>query len=242
MNGEAHPKVTNAHLSRLAYLYARQSTLRQVFENTESTHRQYALRERAVALGWPLDRIVVIDSDLGQSGASAADRSGGTVRACRYVNPRQSRKSSEEMSSTWKGHELAAGELGHTDTDQTTCLHVPSIGLVVAGDAAYNDDHLYLAESNPQKREEWIAALDKIESLNPRAIVASHQSAGQGRQSQDYRRDAAVHPRFRPSGGGDENGSRTLRQDAGTLSDRVNPGWALWSSARSVKSPCCRVC
>src|SRR5215471_3091326 len=76
MNNEAHQKVTTAHLSRLAYLYVRQSTLRQVFENTESTHRQYALRERAVALGWPLDRIIVIDSDLGQSGASAADREG----------------------------------------------------------------------------------------------------------------------------------------------------------------------
>jgi DNA invertase Pin-like site-specific DNA recombinase len=76
MNNEAHQKITTAHLSRMAYLYVRQSTLRQVFENTESTHRQYALRERAAALGWPLDRIVVIDSDLGQSGASAADREG----------------------------------------------------------------------------------------------------------------------------------------------------------------------
>jgi DNA invertase Pin-like site-specific DNA recombinase len=76
LNSEAHQKITSAHLSRLAYLYVRQSTLRQVFENTESTQRQYALRERAVALGWPLDRVVVIDSDLGQSGASAADREG----------------------------------------------------------------------------------------------------------------------------------------------------------------------
>ena len=76
MNSEAHQKVAAAHLSRMAYLYVRQSTLRQVFENTESTHRQYGLRDRAVALGWPLDRIVVIDCDLGQSGASAADREG----------------------------------------------------------------------------------------------------------------------------------------------------------------------
>jgi len=76
LNGEAHQKITSAHLSRMAYLYVRQSTLRQVFENTESTQRQYALRERAVALGWPLDRIVVIDSDLGQSAASATDREG----------------------------------------------------------------------------------------------------------------------------------------------------------------------
>jgi hypothetical protein len=47
-----------------------------------------------------------------------------------------------------EGHEWVAVELGHTDTDHTTCSHVPSIGLVVAGDAAYNDVHLYLAESN----------------------------------------------------------------------------------------------
>lgn len=68
--------VTTSHLERDAYLYVRQSTLRQVIENTESTQRQYALRQRAVALGWPSDRVVVIDSDLGQSGASAADREG----------------------------------------------------------------------------------------------------------------------------------------------------------------------
>ena len=66
-------------------------------------------------------------------------------------------------------------ELGHTDTDYTTCLHVPSIGLVVAGDAAYNDVHLYLVESSAQNRQEWIAALDKIESLSPRAVIASHK-------------------------------------------------------------------
>jgi DNA invertase Pin-like site-specific DNA recombinase len=54
----------------------RQSTVRQVLENTESTQRQYALRQRAVVLGWPLERVVVIDSDLGLSGASATDRQG----------------------------------------------------------------------------------------------------------------------------------------------------------------------
>ena len=64
------------HIKRNAYLYVRQSTLRQVFENTESTKRQYGLRQNAVALGWPVERIVVIDSDQGQSGASAVDREG----------------------------------------------------------------------------------------------------------------------------------------------------------------------
>src|SRR6266516_7390607 len=69
-------KVTAAHLARTAFLYVRQSTLRQVVSNTESGQRQYALRQRAVALGWPAEQIVVIDSDQGQSGASAADREG----------------------------------------------------------------------------------------------------------------------------------------------------------------------
>jgi len=76
LTADAHQKVTAAHLKRNAYLYIRQSTLRQVLENTESTKRQYALRDRAVALGWALDRIITIDSDLGQSGASAVDREG----------------------------------------------------------------------------------------------------------------------------------------------------------------------
>jgi hypothetical protein len=76
MSSEAHQKVTANHLRRNAYLYVRQSTMRQVFENTESTQRQYGLRQRAVTLGWPLDRVIVIDADLGVSGASATDREG----------------------------------------------------------------------------------------------------------------------------------------------------------------------
>jgi DNA invertase Pin-like site-specific DNA recombinase len=69
-------KVTAGHLKKTAYLYIRQSTLRQVFENTESTQRQYALRQRAVVLGWPAERIETIDCDQGQSGASTGDREG----------------------------------------------------------------------------------------------------------------------------------------------------------------------
>ena len=69
-------KVTADHLRRDAYLYVRQSSLRQVMENTESTQRQYALRDRAVALGWPLERVHTIDNDLGISGAAAQNRDG----------------------------------------------------------------------------------------------------------------------------------------------------------------------
>ena len=84
---EANNKVQAQHLKRNAYLYVRQSTLRQVFENTESTKRQYDLRQRAIALGWRLDQVIVIDSDLGHSGASAVDRVSlaGEVLQLRFV-------------------------------------------------------------------------------------------------------------------------------------------------------------
>jgi DNA invertase Pin-like site-specific DNA recombinase len=72
----AAEKVTSEHLRRDAYLYVRQSTLRQVLENTTSTDRQYGLRQRAVALGWSLDQVTVIDDDLGRSGASTEGRDG----------------------------------------------------------------------------------------------------------------------------------------------------------------------
>jgi DNA invertase Pin-like site-specific DNA recombinase len=69
-------KVTADHLKRDAYLYVRQSTLRQVAEHGESTQRQYALRDRAIASGWPIERVHVIDRDLGKSGSSTTARDG----------------------------------------------------------------------------------------------------------------------------------------------------------------------
>ena len=76
MSTDNHQKIETDHLRRDAFLYVRQSSLRQVLENTESTQRQYALRERAVALGWPIERIHTIDNDLGLSGANAEHRDG----------------------------------------------------------------------------------------------------------------------------------------------------------------------
>ncbi len=134
-----------------------------------------------------------------------------------------------------EGQELLAVELGHTDTDNTTCLHVPSIGLVVAGDAAYNDVHLYLAESNAHKRQEWIAALDKIESLRPQSVVASHKRP-QNKDDPKIIEETRQYIR-------DFDGLAKTTTTAQDLYDkmlelypsRVNPGWALWSSARAAK-------
>jgi glyoxylase-like metal-dependent hydrolase (beta-lactamase superfamily II) len=87
----------------------------------------------------------------------------------------------EELAGTvikLEGHDLVVVEVGHTDTHDTTVLHVPAIGLVVAGDAVYNGVHQLLAETNPQKRREWIAAVDTVESLKPSVVIAGHKRPG----------------------------------------------------------------
>ena len=75
-----------------------------------------------------------------------------------------------------EGNELRIVEVGHTDTDKTTVLHVPSIRLVVAGDAVYNGVHQYLVESGNGGLEKWIKALDVIAALQPQNVVASHKN------------------------------------------------------------------
>ena len=133
-----------------------------------------------------------------------------------------------------EGEDIVVVPLGHTDTDDTTCLHVPSIGLVVAGDAAYNDVHLHLAESNPLLRGEWIAALDTIESLRPRAVIAGHKRRERDddprilEETRQYIRDF---DRLAET-------ARTARELYDRMielyPDRANPG-ALWGSAHAAK-------
>jgi glyoxylase-like metal-dependent hydrolase (beta-lactamase superfamily II) len=134
-----------------------------------------------------------------------------------------------------EGHDLVAVEVGHTDTDYTTCLHVPSIGLVVAGDTVYNDVHIFLAESDMKTRREWIAALDKIESLNPRAVIAGHKRPGNDdgpkiiEETRQYIRD------FDRVVGETTTARELYERMLELYPDRVNPGGALWLTARAVK-------
>jgi len=133
-----------------------------------------------------------------------------------------------------EGRDLLVVEVGHTDTEHTTCLHVPSAGLVVAGDAVYNDVHLYLAESNTETRREWITALDTIESLKPLAVIAGHKKPevkdspriiGETRQ---YIRDFDRLARMTTT-------ARELYAEMLQLyPDRANPG-SLWGAARAAK-------
>ena len=133
-----------------------------------------------------------------------------------------------------EGRDLVVIEVGHTDTGHTTCLHVPSVGLVVAGDVAYNDDHLYLVESNPQTRREWIAALDTIEALEPRAVIAGHKKPENDdnpriiEETRQYIRDFDRLAELTTT-------ARELYDRMLELyPDRANPG-ALWGSARAAK-------
>jgi glyoxylase-like metal-dependent hydrolase (beta-lactamase superfamily II) len=134
-----------------------------------------------------------------------------------------------------EGHDLVSVPLGFTDTAGTTCLHVPSIGLIVAGDAAYNGVHLHLSESpDQQKRQEWIAALHKMESLKPRAVIAGHKRVGNVDSPKilaETRRYILDFERLLMQ-------TTTARELYGEMlklyPDWGNPG-ALWTSARSVK-------
>jgi glyoxylase-like metal-dependent hydrolase (beta-lactamase superfamily II) len=133
-----------------------------------------------------------------------------------------------------EGHDLLVVEVGHTDSEHTTCLHVPSAGLVVAGDAAYNDVHLYLAESNTETRREWIAALDTIESLKPLAVIAGHKKPEKNdnpriiEETRQYIRD------FDRLAGMTTTARELYDEMLQLYPNRANPG-SLWGSARAAK-------
>jgi len=133
-----------------------------------------------------------------------------------------------------EGHEVVVGPLGQTDTDNTTCVQIPSMGLVVAGDATSNGVHLWLGESHPHTRRAWMAALDTIEALNPRVVIARHKRHGNDdsptiiEETRQYIRDV---DRVAET-------TTTARELYDTrlecYPERVNPGLALWLSARAV--------
>jgi glyoxylase-like metal-dependent hydrolase (beta-lactamase superfamily II) len=79
---------------------------------------------------------------------------------------------------TLEGHELRIIEQGRTDAVDSTSLHVPSIDLVVGGDVLYNECHMYVGDTTPESRENWIAALDRLAALNPKIAVAGHKKPG----------------------------------------------------------------
>jgi glyoxylase-like metal-dependent hydrolase (beta-lactamase superfamily II) len=84
----------------------------------------------------------------------------------------------EHDTFTLEGHELRVIKQGRTDSPDSTSLYVPSIGLIVAGDVVYNQCHMYVGDTTPESRRNWIAALDRLAALNPAMVVAGHKKTG----------------------------------------------------------------
>jgi glyoxylase-like metal-dependent hydrolase (beta-lactamase superfamily II) len=133
-----------------------------------------------------------------------------------------------------EGHKLVAINAGRTDTAHSTCLHVPSIGLIVGGDVVYNGIHPYLGETDTQSRIEWISTLDKLETLKPKAVIAGHKVP----ENDDNPRIIAETRQYLR----DFNRLNTVTKTARELydamleiyPDRINPG-SLWGGAKAAR-------
>jgi glyoxylase-like metal-dependent hydrolase (beta-lactamase superfamily II) len=84
----------------------------------------------------------------------------------------------EQETFTLEGHELRIIQQGRTDGPDSTSLYVPSIGLIVAGDVVYNQCRMYVGDTTPESRQNWIADLDRLAALNPKIVVAGHKKTG----------------------------------------------------------------
>jgi glyoxylase-like metal-dependent hydrolase (beta-lactamase superfamily II) len=134
-----------------------------------------------------------------------------------------------------EGHKLVVLDNGFTDTEYSTSLYAPSIGLIVAGDAVYNGIHPFMPETTEQSRLNWIAALDRIEGLKPHAVVAGHKNPANDDNPQHV---AATRKYIRDFNR--LNHQTTTIQDLYDkmlvlYPDRANPG-SLWSSAKAAKA------
>jgi glyoxylase-like metal-dependent hydrolase (beta-lactamase superfamily II) len=134
-----------------------------------------------------------------------------------------------------EGHALVPVRLGHTDTAESTCLHVPSIGLVVAGDAVYNGVHPYLAESDARSRREWIAALDTIERLRPTTVIAGHKVPDADDSPRHVAATRAYIQDFDRLNAEANTAQELYERMLRLHPDRVNPG-SLWGAAHAAKS------
>jgi glyoxylase-like metal-dependent hydrolase (beta-lactamase superfamily II) len=132
-----------------------------------------------------------------------------------------------------EGNPVEAVETGHTDTDKTSVLHVPSIGLVVAGDVAYNGVHQYILEGGHGGLREWLRALDRVAGLHPRAVVAGHKDKNRPDdpaildETRQYLQDAIRLLDDKPTA------REFYDQMTGLYPDRLNPG-VVWLGARGL--------
>jgi glyoxylase-like metal-dependent hydrolase (beta-lactamase superfamily II) len=133
-----------------------------------------------------------------------------------------------------EGEELRVINLGHTDTANSTALHVPSIGLVISGDAVYNNTHPYLAECDEKARGEWLRALDTIEALLPKAVVAGHGVLDPDSSPRHIEETRAYIHDFNQVVANTRTVIDLYEKMLGLYPNRVNPG-SLWATAKTLK-------
>jgi glyoxylase-like metal-dependent hydrolase (beta-lactamase superfamily II) len=134
-----------------------------------------------------------------------------------------------------EGEQLRAIELGHADTDGSSALHVPSIGLVVAGDAVYAEVHMYLAEAKGAGGQQWLDAIDAIEKLQPQAVVAGHKRDGDPDDPAQIGRTRRYIEDFTAAAERADGFSDLYEAMVALYPNRVNRG-VLWNSAKSFLS------
>jgi glyoxylase-like metal-dependent hydrolase (beta-lactamase superfamily II) len=133
-----------------------------------------------------------------------------------------------------EGHKLVVLDNGFTDTEYSTSLYVPSIGLVAAGDAVYNNIHPYMSETTEQSRLNWIAALDRIGGLKPHAVVAGHKNPANDDNPQHIGATQKYIRDFNRLNHQTTTVRELYEKMLALYPDRANPG-SLWSSASAVK-------
>jgi glyoxylase-like metal-dependent hydrolase (beta-lactamase superfamily II) len=133
-----------------------------------------------------------------------------------------------------EGEALKVIDLGHTDTSHSTALHVPSIGLVISGDCVYNDTHLYLAECDEKARNEWLRALDRIETLHPNAVVAGHGVLDPDSSPRHIDETRRYLLDFNACLAATSTPLELYERQLSLHPNRVNPG-SLWAAARAAK-------
>ena len=140
----------------------------------------------------------------------------------------------EDNELQLEGHKLIPVNAGWTDTAHSTCLYVPSTGLIVGGDAVYNGIHPYLGETDALSRLEWISTLDKLEALKPKAVVAGHKLPDNDDdpriidETRQYLRD------FDRLNTATTTAYELYDAMLQIYPDRANPG-SLWGAANSAK-------
>jgi glyoxylase-like metal-dependent hydrolase (beta-lactamase superfamily II) len=134
-----------------------------------------------------------------------------------------------------EGRDCRIIDTGHTDTDNTTALHIPSIGLVVSGDAVYNETHPYLGETSGEGYGGWLRALDKIEALDPRAVVAGHGPLHQDCSPSHIAKTRLYIETFVAISKTTSSPLELYERMLQMYPDRINPG-SLWAGAHKAKA------